>query len=64
MDLFENKFDLHCAKCAYFIMALYNVSNGSYIFSVLSSETHIEQNCPVQVGNEHVSCIIPFLSVK
>ena len=22
MDLFENKFNLHCAKCAYFIMAL------------------------------------------
>ena len=32
MDLFENKLDLHYAKYAYFIMALQNVSNGSYIF--------------------------------
>ena len=57
MDLFENKLDLHCAKGTYFIKTLLNVTNGRYIFSVLSSRPNckkhtLKQNHAVQVGNK------------
>ena len=50
MDLFENKFDLHCAKCPCFIMALKTCQMVATFFCVKFSpklqETHIETELP------------------
>ena len=67
MGLFENKMDLHYAKCE--SSWLYKMCQTVAAFSVLSSHQNskkhtLKQNREVQVGNKHEPYIIPFLSIK